>query len=112
MTSRKAVIAGIGRTEYSRGSGRTTLGMATAACRAALDDAGMPASEVDGIVCFSTGDSVIPTLVGYALGLDGVAYPIDLKGGGNYASIVVAQAIAAVEAGMCEVALVYRSLNS
>ena len=112
MGSRSAVIVGIGRTAYRRGSGRTTLGMATEACRAALDDAGMPVSEVDGIVCFSTGDSVIPILVGYALGLDGLAYPLEIKGGGNYASIVVAQAVAAVEAGMCETALVYRSLNS
>ena len=34
-------IVGIGRTAYSRNSGRTTLGMATEACRAALADEGM-----------------------------------------------------------------------
>ena len=32
-------IAGIGRTEYSRNSGRTTMAMAAEACRGAVADA-------------------------------------------------------------------------
>jgi acetyl-CoA acetyltransferase len=112
VTARRALIVGIGRTAYTRGSGRTTLGMAAEACRAALADAGMPTSEVDGLVSFSTGDSARTIEVAYALGIDGLAFPLDLSGGGNVASLVVAQAAAAVEAGACEAALVYRSLNS
>ena len=34
-------VAGIGRTTYSRNSGRTTRGMAVAACRDAIADAGL-----------------------------------------------------------------------
>ncbi len=112
MSARRAVIAGVGRTEYTRGSGRTPLGMATEACRDALDDAGMPVSEVDGIVAFAAGDSTNTIQVSYALGLDGLRVPLDVTGGGNAATLVVAHAVAAVESGMCETALVYRSLNS
>lgn len=112
MSEREARLVGIGRTRYARGSGRSTLGMATEACREALDDAGLSARDVDGIVSFSTGDSARTVEVAYALGLEGLALPLDIMGGGNVATQVVAQAVAAVEAGLCETALVYRSLNS
>ncbi len=108
-----AVIVGIGKTVYSRNSGRTPLGMAVEACRNALDDAGMPAKEVAGIVNFQTqGDSCSSQEVGYALGLEGVQLPLDIIGGGNAVTLTIGQAIRSVEAGVCESALVYRSLNS
>ena len=47
-----AAIAGVGYTEFSRDSGRSILSLATEACRNALDDAGLPPSEVDGIASF------------------------------------------------------------
>ena len=43
-------IAGIGTTDFSRDSGRSDLTLATQAVLAALDDAGLAAAEVDGIV--------------------------------------------------------------
>lgn len=54
--SRRPVLVGIGRTEYSRNSGRTTLAMAAEAARAALADAGMDYSDVDGVSTFAAGD--------------------------------------------------------
>jgi 3-oxoacyl-[acyl-carrier-protein] synthase III len=47
----KYAIVGVGETEYLRGagSGRSTRAMGTAAIRAALNDAGMKAGDVDGI---------------------------------------------------------------
>ncbi|MFZ3292064.1 MAG: nonspecific lipid-transfer protein, partial [Mycobacterium sp.] len=45
-------VVGIGRTEYSRNSGRTTRGMAVAACRDAIADAGLTPADVDGICTF------------------------------------------------------------
>jgi acetyl-CoA acetyltransferase len=110
--TRRAVIAGIGRTMYTRGSGRTTRAMAAEACRAALDDAGLPDAEVDGIVSFATNDSARTMEVAYAIGRGGLRFPLDVSGGGNVATLVVAQAVRAVEAGDCEACLVYRSLNS
>ena len=70
--AQQAVIAGFGRTAYSRSSGRRTSTLALTACRDALDDAGMAASEVEGVVSFSTGDPTSSNEVGYLLGLDGL----------------------------------------
>src|ERR1700686_1858666 len=78
-------IVGIGRTAYSRNSGRTTLGMATEACRAALDDAGVEADAVDGMVTYHANDSAGAPGGGWGVG-----------GGGG---------------GGCHAVLVYRSLN-
>ena len=111
--SRQGVIAGIGRTAYSRNSGRTTLGMAAEACRAALDDAGLPVAEVDGIVSFSiNNDSVISEEVAYAVGIESLPYAANLLGGGNVVTLTVTQAMMLVETGGCENVLVFRSLNS
>src|SRR5207248_7426089 len=49
----QAAIAGIGATEFSKDSGRTELRLATEAVKAALDDAGLAASDVDGMVTFT-----------------------------------------------------------
>ena len=48
-----AAIAGIGATEFSKDSGRSELHLAVEAVRAALDDAGLTAADVDGMVTFS-----------------------------------------------------------
>jgi len=109
--ARQGAVVGIGRTAYSSNSGRTPLGMAVEACRAALSDAGMAASEVDGLATFSLGDSARSEEVAYGLGIEGTSFNLDINGGGNAAVQVVTQAIVAVEAGLCEAALVYRSLN-
>jgi acetyl-CoA acetyltransferase len=52
--SNKAVIAGIGQTEFSKDSGRSELQLAAEAVKAALDDAGLTPAEVDGMVTFVT----------------------------------------------------------
>lgn len=53
MLSGKAAIAGIGATEFSKDSGRSELQLAAEAVRAALADAGLAPSDVDGLVTFS-----------------------------------------------------------
>ena len=60
-------IVGIGRTAYSRSSGRTTRAMAVAACRDAIADAGL-IEDVDGICTFMANDSEQPIFVAWALG--------------------------------------------
>ena len=54
----KYAISGIGQTDYSKNSGTTVLNLAHEACRNALDDAGMAAGEIDGLVSFNFNDSV------------------------------------------------------
>jgi acetyl-CoA acetyltransferase len=104
-------IAGIGRTEYSRNSGRTTLAMAAEACRAAVADSSLSLADVDGMICFAAGDSVGPLAVSQAIGLPELAWNVDVMGGGNVVANVIATAAAAITAGLCHSVLVYRSLN-
>ena len=53
MSGTRAVIAGIGHTEFSQNSGRSTLQLAAEASRDAIRDAGFSPTEVDGTVTFS-----------------------------------------------------------
>lgn len=112
MSEHDPMVVGIGRTSYSRNSGRTTWAMAVDACRRAVEDAGLPMSEVDGIVEFNTGDSTGSLNVAYGLGLPGLRYPVDLMNGGNIVTLAVDLACQAVKTGKCKAVLVYRSLNS
>jgi acetyl-CoA acetyltransferase len=107
----RAVIVGIGRTAYSRESGRSTLALAAEAARAALADAGLAGRDVNGAATYQIGDSAAPMQVAHAIGSPGLDWNIDLMGGGNYATSVVANAALAIEAGACDVALAYRALN-
>lgn len=108
---REAAVVGIGRTAFSKASGRTPLAMAADAARAALDDAGLRPADVDGILDFNTGDSATGQDVARAIGATDLGLALDLQGGGNLAVTVVGQAFAAVQAGTCDVAVVFRSLN-
>ena len=105
-------LAGVGYTELSKQSGVTVLDLATRACRAALDDAGLPASQVDGIVSFSLfGDSVPVQSVATSLGGRELSYAIDLNLGGQAPCYAVALAAMAVAGGMARNVLVFRALN-
>jgi len=57
VIARAAAIAGIGATEFSKDSGRSELRLAVEAVRAALDDAGLQPSDVDGLVTFTMDDN-------------------------------------------------------
>ncbi len=59
MTLRnKTAIVGIGETEFSKNSGRSTLHMALEAILMALDDAGLKPKDVDGIIKMSANDDM------------------------------------------------------
>jgi acetyl-CoA acetyltransferase len=104
-------IVGIGRTEYSRRSGRTTRAMASVACRIALADAGLVFDDVDGMACFHANDSTEPMDVAWALGRDELGWSHSQYGGGNVVAELIATSAAVIDAGLCRGALVYRSLN-
>ena len=88
-------VVGIGRTTYSRNSGRTTRAMAVAACRDAIADAGLTSADIDGICTYMANDSEQPINVGWALGIDELAWANAMYGGGN----LVADQIATAAAG-------------
>src|SRR5579863_1339646 len=111
MAVREAALVGIGRTTFSKSSGRTPLAMAAEAARAALDDAGLRPADVDGVINFNTNDSASSPDVARAIGALDLGLAMDVQGGGNLAVTVVGQAFAAVRAGTCDVVVVFRSLN-
>ena len=49
----QAAIVGIGATEFSKDSGRSELQLAVECISAALDDAGLKASDIDGMSVFT-----------------------------------------------------------
>ena len=106
----KYCIAGVGETEYSRGSGRTTRALAVEAIRKAMDDAGLSSQQVDGIMSYHGGDSTPATSVMYDLGIRPNFY-MDCSGGGSSTEALVGLAMGAIEAGMCDTVAVYRSMN-
>ena len=55
----EAAIVGIGRSPYTRNSGRTVLAQAAEAARAAIADAGLGPRDIDGAVSFQAADSVL-----------------------------------------------------
>jgi acetyl-CoA acetyltransferase len=104
-------IVGIGRTAYSRNSGRTTLAMGAEASRAALADAGLDPADIDGISTFQNNDSALGHLVAHAIGIDDLTWNCSFQGGGNQTASVVATAASVIQAGLCRAVVVYRSLN-
>src|SRR2546422_9530897 len=106
----KYCIAGIGETEYSRSSGRTTRAMAVEAIRKAILDAGLKAPDVDGMLDYQGGDSTLANSVASDLGIRFNFY-MDVMGGGSSTEALVGLAMGAIEAGMGNTVAIYRSLN-
>lgn len=104
-------LVGLGRTTFSKASGRTPKAMAVSACRDALADAGIPAAAVDGMTTYQVGDSASPLEVSWAMGMDELAWTNNQFAGGNAVAEQIATAAAVIEAGLCRAVLVYRSLN-
>jgi acetyl-CoA acetyltransferase len=106
----KYCIVGVGETEYSRGSNRSTRAMAVEAVRKAILDAGLKPSEVDGMMDYQGGDSTLAPHVAPDLGIR-LNFYMDVMGGGSSTEALVGLAIGAIEAGMCKTVALYRSMN-
>jgi len=112
MALRAAAITGVGYTELSRASGRTVLELATEACRAAIDDAGVAREDVDGIASFAVMHDSVPTqAVATTLALPQLRYSLDIDLGGQAPCHLVTQAAAAIATGQADHVLVFRALN-
>ncbi len=112
MTHRnKAAIAGIGQTEFSKDSGRSTLHMALEAILQALDDAGLAVEDVDAVVKMGANDDIFEIDLLRSLNLPNLRYFNEVPHGGGAACGTIAGATAAVVAGMADVVVTFRSLN-
>ena len=85
---------------------------ADAAIRNAVADAGLSLSDVDGMMSyyFVHGDSTFTPQIAGDLGIRPNFY-MDVQGGGSSTEALVGLAIGAIEAGMCEVVVLYRAMN-
>jgi len=110
VIARTAAIAGIGATEFSKDSGRSELRLAVEAVRAALDDAGLRPSDVDGLTTFSMDDNA-EIAVAREIGAGELTFLSRIGYGGGAACAVVQQAVLAVTAGIAETVVCYRALN-
>jgi acetyl-CoA acetyltransferase len=106
----KYCIVGVGETEYSRNSGRTTRAMAVEAIRKAMLDAGLQPADVDGMMSYQSGDSTPANWVASDLGLR-LNFYMDVFGGGSSTEALVGLAMGAIEAGMCNTVALFRSMN-
>ncbi|HEX4704412.1 MAG TPA: lipid-transfer protein [Pseudonocardiaceae bacterium] len=106
----QAAIVGIGATEFSKDSGRSELRLAAEASRAALADAGLEPSDVDGMVTF-TMDGNAEIAVARELGVPELTFFSRINYGGGAACATVQQAAMAVATGVAKVVLCYRAFN-
>ena len=106
----KYCIVGVGETEYSRQSARSTRAMAVEAVRNAMRDAGLGKDGVDGMMSYQSGDSVFANWVAPDLGIR-LNFYMDVFGGGSSTEALVGLAMGAIEAGMCHTVAIFRSMN-
>lgn len=105
-------IVGVGYTPFSKDSGVSTLELALRSIHAAVEDAGLRLSDIDGIATHRVGDSALPATVAQSLGLDDLRYFVDQFGGGSASHAIVGHAALAVAAGVADTVVCYRALNA
>jgi acetyl-CoA acetyltransferase len=106
----RCAIAGIGTTDFTSSSGRSTLTLATQAAMAAITDAGLVPSDVDGIVRCEH-DEVRHNDLAEALGTANVTFWSSVGTGGAAPCGMIAQAVGAIMSGQATTVLAFRSLN-
>jgi acetyl-CoA acetyltransferase len=113
---RQAIISGVGRSAVGRRLGRASLELTLDACLAAIDDAGLQPSDIDGLTTWpdirgELGGFVGPSVayLQQILRLD-LSWHLGAVDGGNVLG-VLGEAALAVSAGLARHVLVYRTLT-
>jgi acetyl-CoA acetyltransferase len=105
-----AAVVGIGATEFSKESGRSEMRLAVEACEAAINDAGLHPSQIDGWVTYSAETN--PEIeVAKNLGAGEMTFFSRIHHGGGAACGVIQQAVLAVNAGVADYVVCYRAFN-
>lgn len=106
----RCAIVGIGKTEFSRDSGRSVLTLATEAAKAAIAEAGLKPTDIDAIVRADV-DNVTPIALATSLGLTNLNYWGDTGPGGVAPCMMLGLAVGALMSGQAKAVLAFRSLN-
>lgn len=101
----RSAIVGIAEVDTFKTEGRSPSGLAAVAAREAVRDAGLEFGDIDGLFTSSAYYSMPTLTIGEYLGLNPRFVDSTSIGGCSFISHV-AHATAAIEAGLCEVALV------
>jgi acetyl-CoA acetyltransferase len=106
----RAAVVGIGATEFSKDSGRSELRLALEAISAALEDAGLELTDVDGLCTYAM-DKNPEIEVFRHLGGRALKFFARTEYGGGAACAPLLQAALAVHAGVAQVVVCYRAMN-
>ena len=106
----KAVIVGVGNTEFSKNSGVSELSLAVQAIKLALDDAGLTPADVDGMATF-TMDTSDEIEVARAVGIGDLKFYSRVPHGGGAATGLLHQAVMAQYLGDLKESLEYVGAN-
>jgi acetyl-CoA acetyltransferase len=106
----RTAIAGIGATEFSKCSGRSTLRLAVECSDAAIRDAGLGPDQIDGIVLYTVEDNH-EIDVARSLGIRELTHMSRIHHSGGAACGTIHQAAMAVHSGAAKYVLVYRAFN-
>ena len=103
----RVIVSGLGLSDTGRGLGRNGLDLALDAALAAISDAGLHRTDIDGLASMPFGDRP-PEEVVDALGLQ-----LNWMGGANSGAQlgVIMNAAMAIASGLCRHVLVYRSVQ-
>lgn len=105
------VIVGAGQTEFSKNAGRTETQLAAESITAALADAGLKPSDVDGLVSYTI-DPVEETELTRAIGFQQLNWSSRVPYGGGGSQGVLLHAAAAVASGAADVVVAYRACRA
>lgn len=105
-----AAVVGIGATEFSKDSGRSELRLACEAVEAAIADAGLEPSQIDGMVTY-TAETNPEIEIARNLGIGELSFFSRIHHGGGAACGTVQQAVLAVHAGVADSVVCYRAFN-
>ncbi len=107
-----AAIVGIGATEFSTRSGRSEARLALEAIRACAADAGLRASEIDGLIRFGVNQTGCSEgWLAANLGIKNLRFWDSIDFGGSGGCALVSHAAAAVVTGLADFVICYRSVN-
>jgi acetyl-CoA acetyltransferase len=104
-------IVGVGQTEFSKAAGRSETQLAAEAIVAALADAGLPTTDVDGLVSYTI-DPVEETELVRTLGIPEIHFSSRVPYGGGGSQGVLLHAASAVASGIADVVVAYRAIKA
>jgi acetyl-CoA acetyltransferase len=104
----RAAIVGIGTTTFARTLPQSEEELAIRAIQSALDDAGLSASDVDGLVSFTT-ESTSEDRLALDLGMRDLGFLARVPHGGGAGCATVGLGAMAIAAGQADVVVAWRS---